>query len=196
MTGKNVGYIRVSTAEQNTARQLEGVALDKTFEDKCSGKDANRPALQACLEFLREGDTLHVHSIDRLARNLQDLLSVIENLNKHSISIVFHKEGLTFTGGEDPFQRLQLQIIGAVAQFERSMIKERQREGIAIAKAAGKYTGRKPSMTAAQIEEARWQQGKARQKWPDILASAGQRFTRPSGNSLNLKQGAEHPLDK
>ena len=155
MTGKNVGYIRVSTAEQNTARQPEGVALDKTFEDKCSGKDANRPALQACLEFLREGDTLHVHSIDRLARNLQDLLSVIENLNKHSISIVFHKEGLTFTGGEDPFQRLQLQIIGAVAQFERSMIKERQREGIAIAKAAGKYTGRKPSMTAAQIEEAR-----------------------------------------
>ncbi|RRD66994.1 MULTISPECIES: recombinase family protein, partial [unclassified Desulfovibrio] len=108
-----------------------------------------------CREFLRAGDTLHVHSIDRLARNLQDLLTLIEELNRKSVTVRFHTENLTFTGKDDPFQKLQLQIIGAVAQFERAMLRERQREGIALAKAQGKYTGRKPSLSAAQVEEMR-----------------------------------------
>lgn len=157
MNGKNIGYIRVSSIDQNTARQLEGVPLDKTFIDTCSGKDTRRPGLMACLDYVREGDTLHVHSIDRLARNLQDLLRIIESLNQRDVSVILHKEGLTFSAGkvEDPFQKLQLQIIGAVAQFERAMIRERQREGIAIAKAAGKYKGRKPSFTPEQAELAR-----------------------------------------
>lgn len=156
MQGQHIGYIRVSTAEQNTERQLEGVMLHKTFTDKCSGKDTNRPQLEACLDFLREGDVLHVHSIDRLARNLQDLLRIIEALNTRQVTVSFHKEQLTFSGNQsDPFQQLQLQIIGAVAQFERSMIRERQKEGIAIAKAAGKYKGRKPSLSADQIEQAK-----------------------------------------
>lgn len=113
--------------------------------------------LAACLDYLRDGDTLHVHSIDRLARNLQDLLRIIESLNQRDVSVILHKEGLTFSAGkvEDPFQKLQLQIIGAVAQFERAMIRERQREGIAIAKAAGKYKGCKPSFTPEQAELAR-----------------------------------------
>ena len=140
MKGQNIGYIRVSTVDQNAERQLDGVELDKTFTDRCSGKDTRRPQLTACLEFLREGDTLHVHSIDRLARNLQDLQSIVQELNTRKITVTFHKERLTFSGTEDdPFQRLQLQVLGAVAQFERSMIRERQREGIALAKAAGKY---------------------------------------------------------
>ena len=119
MNGKNIGYIRVSSIDQNTARQLEGVTLDKTFIDTCSGKDTRRPGLMACLDYVREGDTLHVHSIDRLARNLQDLLHIIESLKQRAVAVVFHKEGLTFSGKEAPFQKLQLQIIGAVAQFER-----------------------------------------------------------------------------
>lgn len=98
MNGKNIGYIRVSSIDQNTARQLEGVPLDKTFTDTCSGKDTRRPGLMACLDYLREGDTLHVHSIDRLARNLQDLLHLIESLNQRAVAVVFHKEGLTFSG--------------------------------------------------------------------------------------------------
>ena len=156
MQGQNIGYIRVSTADQNTERQLDGVPLDKTFTDTCSGKDAHRPQLVACLDYLREGDTLHVHSIDRLARNLQDLLRIVETLNARKVTVSFHKEHLDFSGtGDDPFQQLQLQVIGAVAQFERAMIRERQREGIAIAKAAGKYTGRKPALSTEQIEQAR-----------------------------------------
>ena len=125
--------------------------------DKTGGKDMDRPEFQACLRALQAGDMLHVHSIDRLARNLQDLLRIIESLNQRDVSVSFHKEGLTFSAGkaEDPFQKLQLQIIGAVAQFERAMIRERQREGIAIAKAAGKYKGRKPSFTPEQAELAR-----------------------------------------
>lgn len=155
----DIGYIRVSTFDQNTARQntaFEKVRLDKVFEDKASGKDVHRPELERCLEMLREGDVLHVHSIDRLARNLQDLLSLLSALTERGVTATFHKENLTFTPDkENPFQRLQLQLIGSVAEFERSMIRERQREGIAIAKAVGKYKGRKPGLTPEQVEEIR-----------------------------------------
>lgn len=155
MTGQQVGYIRVSTTDQNTARQLEGHSLDRVFEDKASAKDTQRPQLTACLAYLREGDTLHVHSIDRLARNLQDLLGLLEGLIGRGVSVRFHKEGLHFTGEASPFQVLQLQIIGAVAQFERALIRERQREGIELAKKAGKYKGRKRALTEAQMAEIR-----------------------------------------
>ena len=162
MTGKDIGYIRVSTHDQNTARQLDGVHLDKVFEEHASGKNAERPALQACMEYVRDGDVLHVHSIDRLARNLRDLLTIVTELQKQKVALKFHKENLTFAGGNDAsqgdaFQELQLHIIAAVAQFERALILERQREGIAIAKKAGKYrnVGRKPILSDEQISELR-----------------------------------------
>lgn len=137
-----VGYCRVSTTDQKTDRQLDGVKLDKVFEEKASAANTDRPQLQACLGYVREGDTLHVHSIDRLARNLQDLLSLLQTFTGKGVAVQFHKEALTFTGQDNPFQKLHFQIIGAVAEFERALIKERQREGIAKAKAEGKHLGR------------------------------------------------------
>lgn len=155
----DIGYIRVSTVDQNTARQeaaFDGLGINKVFEDKASGKDVHRPGLERCLEVLREGDTLHVHSIDRLARNVLDLLSLLSELTGRGVFVKFHKENLTFTPDkENPFQRLQLQVLGSVAEFERALIRERQKEGIAIAKAAGKYKGRKPSLTPEQVAELR-----------------------------------------
>jgi len=161
MPGKDIGYIRVSTHEQNTARQLDGVQLDKVFEEHASGKSAVRPVLQACLGYVRDGDVLHVHSIDRLARNLRDLLTIVTELQKQKVTLKFHKENLTFAGRNDAhgdaFQELQLHIIAAVAQFERSLILERQREGIAIAKKGGKYknVGRKPVLSGERVAELR-----------------------------------------
>lgn len=155
ITGQNVGYVRVSTVVQNTARQLDGVALDKVFEDKASGKNTDRPQLSACMSHLREGDTLHVHSMDRLCRNLDDLRRIVKDLTGRGVVVKFHKEGLSFTGEDSPMSNLLLSMLGAVAEFERSIILERQREGIAIAKSEGKYKGRKPSLTTDRIAELR-----------------------------------------
>lgn len=126
------------------------------------GKDASRPALQTCLDYVRDGDVLHVHSIDRLARNLQDLLSIVTTLKEKGVTVTFHKEKLEFVGNgvagkSDAFQELQLHIIAAVAQFERALILERQREGIVVAKREGKYknVGRKPSLSEEQVIEIR-----------------------------------------
>ena len=148
----HVGYIRVSSVDQNTSRQLSETALDKVFEDKASGKDTQRPQLTACLEYLREGDTLHVHSMDRLARNLDDLRKLVKGLIARGVAVRFEKESLTFTGESSPMANLLLSMLGAVAEFERALILERQREGIAVAKAAGAYKGRKPSLTQDKIE--------------------------------------------
>jgi DNA invertase Pin-like site-specific DNA recombinase len=154
--GKRVGYKRVSTVDQTTVRQLDGVTLDKVFEDKLSGKDTQRPALQSAMDYLREGDVLVVHSLDRLARNLSDLLKLVEELNGRGVIVEFVKEGLTFgVGDTTPMAKLQLQMLGAFAEFERSLIRERQREGIAIAKAAGVYKGRARKFDAATIEVIR-----------------------------------------
>ncbi len=155
MSGQNVGYVRVSTVDQNTARQLDGVALNRTFEDKASGKDVKRPQLEACLLHLREGDTLHVHSMDRLSRNLDDLRRVVKDLTGRGVVVNFHKENLLFTGESSPMANLLLSMLGAVAEFERSIILERQAEGIAIAKAEGRYTGRKPALTPERVQELR-----------------------------------------
>ena len=156
MKGQQIGYIRVSTIDQNTDRQLHGIELDRVYEDKCSGKDANRPKLTECLAYLREGDTLHIHSIDRLARSLRDLLNIVEDLLARGVKIVFHKEGMTFDGvNPNPSQALYLKVLGSVAEYERALIKERQAEGIALARQRNAYDkcGRKPSLTPKQIEE-------------------------------------------
>lgn len=149
-----VGYIRVSTVDQNTERQLDGLTLDKVFEDKCSGKEANRPALNALIEYVREGDTVVVHDISRMARNLEDLLQLVKAFNKRGVAVRFNKEGLSFTGEANPMQELMLSMLGAVYQFERSMMLERQREGIQQAKAAGKYKGGKARVDSESIKEA------------------------------------------
>jgi DNA invertase Pin-like site-specific DNA recombinase len=141
-----IGYKRVSSLDQNTARQLDGIPLDKIFTDHASGKDTSRPQLQAALEWSREGDTLVCHSMDRLARNLGDLLRIVADLTNRKVKVEFVKESLTFTGEDSPMATLMLSIMGAVASFERSMILERQREGVALAKKAGKYKGRSPAI--------------------------------------------------
>lgn len=150
---QTVGYIRVSTTGQNTARQLDGVQLDKVFIDKVSGKNANRPQLKAALGYVREGDTFVVHSMDRLARNLDDLRAIVRELTGKRVKVQFMKESLTFTGDDSPMNTMLLSMLGAVAEFERSMILDRQKEGIAKAKAAGKYKGGKPKLTANQASE-------------------------------------------
>lgn len=158
------GYVRVSTVEQNEDRQLDGLDLTKTFIDKCSGKDRNRPELLRAIEHVREGDTLHVHSIDRLARNLQDLEAIVQELNAKGVTIQFHTEGLTFSGEENPIQQLMFQMMGAFSQFERSMIRERQREGIEAAKKRGAYKGRKKALDETQSAEVRSRAAKGESK--------------------------------
>ncbi|WP_243373603.1 recombinase family protein [Geotalea sp. SG265] len=153
MKGQRIGYVRVSSVDQNTDRQLDGVQVDKTFLEKVSGKDTNRPELAAMLQFVREGDTVIVHSLDRLARNLDDLRKIVKDLTGRGIAVQFIKENLTFTGEDSPMSNLLLSVMGAFAEFERALIKERQMEGIAIAKQAGAYKGRKRSMTAEKIAE-------------------------------------------
>jgi DNA invertase Pin-like site-specific DNA recombinase len=155
MAGEKIGYIRVSSIDQNTDRQLDGIELDKIFSDTISGKSTDRPALQEMLRHLRNGDHLFVHSMDRLARNLVDLRQMVAELTAKGVRIQFVKEGLTFTGDDAPMSMLMLSIMGAVAEFERSIIRERQAEGIRIAKTKGVYKGRKASLTYDQVEEVR-----------------------------------------
>ncbi|MDD2898346.1 MAG: recombinase family protein [Desulfuromonadaceae bacterium] len=155
MKGQRIGYIRVSSAEQNTARQLDGLELDKVFTDKISGKDINRPELQAMIQFVREGDHIIVHSLDRLARNLDDLRRIVKDLTGKGIVIEFKKENLIFSGDDSPMANLLLSVMGAFAEFERSLIRERQFQGILIAKQAGKYKGRKRTVTPEQVEVIR-----------------------------------------
>mgnify|MGYP000529392879 CR=1 FL=1 len=150
-TGQRVGYVRVSTTDQNTARQLDSETLAKTFADYASGKDTNRPELARALEYVREGDTLVVHSMDRLARSLPDLRALVDELTGRGVAVEFVKENLTFTRDEsNPFATLMLNMLGSFAEFERSLLLERQREGIAVAKAKGVYKGRTPSLTDEQ----------------------------------------------
>jgi DNA invertase Pin-like site-specific DNA recombinase len=157
--GQKIGYTRVSAVDQNNARQLDGIALDRMFSDHASGKDTKRPQLDAALAYLREGDTLVCHSMDRLARNLDDLRRIVTELTKRGVNVEFVKEHLTFTGTDSPMANLLLSVMGAFAQFERELIKERQREGIAVAKARGNvYRGRVPSLT---VEKAAILRGRA-----------------------------------
>ena len=139
MAGQRIGYIRVSSYEQNPERQLDGVALDHAFTDRASGKDVQRPQLEALMRFVGQGDTVVVHSMDRLARNLDYLRRLVSTLTERGICIEFIKEQLTFTGEDSPMANLMLSVMGAFAEFERALIRERQREGIALAKQRGAY---------------------------------------------------------
>ncbi|CAM4243628.1 recombinase family protein [Vibrio agarivorans] len=153
--GQQIGYIRVSTAEQSTSRQLADVRLDKVFEEKVSAKTVDRPQLQACLEYVRDGDVLHVHSLDRICRSgAGDAVELVERMTAKGVSVQFHKEGMRFDGAMSAAQKGVLGILAAVAQMERELIKERQAEGIAAAKAAGKHIGRpKAQVTREDVQK-------------------------------------------
>lgn len=155
MHGQRIGYIRVSTLDQNPDRQLEGVQVSKVFIDKASGKDTQRPQLEALLSYVREGDTLVVHSMDRLARNLDDLRRMVQQLTGRGVRIEFVKESQAFTGEDSPMANLLLSVMGAFAEFERALIRERQREGISLAKQRGVYRGRKKALSDSRLEELR-----------------------------------------
>src|SRR5918997_2164257 len=155
MVGQRIGYIRVSTLDQHTEQQLDGIAVDKTFTDKASGKDTKRPQLELLMSFVRSGDTVIVHSMDRLARNLDDLRRIVQTLTGKGVRIEFVKEHLSFTGEDSPMASLMLSVMGAFAEFERALINERQREGIALAKWRGAYKGRKQSLSQAAVAQLR-----------------------------------------
>jgi DNA invertase Pin-like site-specific DNA recombinase len=151
--GKRIGYIRVSSVEQNTDRQTEALkelSIDKLFVDKASGKSTDRQQLQAALDYVRDGDVLVVCSMDRLARNMRDLQNLVGELNARNIAVEFVKEHLCFNGQDDSMSKLMLSILGGVAEFERAIIRERQAQGIAIAKGKGAYRGRRKSLTPEQ----------------------------------------------
>lgn len=153
--GQLVGYLRVSSVDQNAIRQLDGLELDRRFTDHASGKDTQRPQLQNMLNYVRDGDTVIVHSMDRLARNLDDLRRMVKDLTGRGVCVRFVREALTFTGEDSPMSNLLLSMLGAVAQFERDLIHERQREGIALARTRGVYKGRPPALKPHQIEEVK-----------------------------------------
>lgn len=168
-----VGYVRVSTVEQNPARQvelMERCGVEKIYQEKLSGKDTNRPEFKEMLEFLREGDTLYVESFSRLSRSTQDLISTVNLLNDKGVSLVSDKEKIDTT---TPQGRLVMTVFAAIYQFERENTLERQREGIEIAKRQGKYKGRKPiAVTDAFLKIARqWQKGEMSLK--DAVAQSG-----------------------
>lgn len=155
---QTVAYVRVSSTDQNLARQLEAVGpVDRVFEEKVSGGSRNdRTALAECIRYVRDGDVVRVSSMDRLARSLRDLRDIVDEISAKGASVTFVKEQQSYgadTG--DAIGQLMLNLLGAFAEFERSLIRERQGEGIRIAKEAGKYIGRARKLTAAQLGEAR-----------------------------------------
>ena len=155
MNGQRIGYIRVSTVDQNTERQLDGIKLDKTFLDRASGKDTKRPQLELMMSFVRSGVTLIVHSMDRLARDQNDLHRIVQTLTGKGVRVEFIKEHLTFTGDDSPISKLMLSVMGAIHEFDRALIKERQREGIALAKKRGAFKGCKKVLSQAEIADMR-----------------------------------------
>ncbi|OFN43613.1 transposase [Corynebacterium sp. HMSC072G08] len=161
VSGQRVGYVRVSSLDQSSKRQTEALLasgkVDRFFEDKISGRSrAERPALNECIKYLRDGDELVVSSIDRLARSLIDLRTLVDEITAKGVTVYFLHENLRFTHeGADARSNLMLSILGSFAEFERAIIRERQAEGIALAQKAGKYRGRKRALSTEQIDEAR-----------------------------------------
>ena len=156
MKGQIVGYIRVSTVDQNIERQLEQLQhCDELFVDKVSGKDVERPKLQEMMRHIRRGDIIEVTSIDRLARNNIDLQNLVKEITAKGVVIKFLKEGLTFggDGNDNAISKMMLTMLAAISEFERALIRERQREGIALAKAKDKYKGRSPKLNSEQVEQ-------------------------------------------
>jgi DNA invertase Pin-like site-specific DNA recombinase len=151
-----IGYRRVSSTDQRLDRQELGADVARVFEEKLSGKDRDRPELAACLSYLRDGDTLRCHSVDRLGRSLADLLAVVAEVLAKGASVEFVKEGLTFDPHtNDPYKRMQLQLLATFAEFERSIIAARRDEGIALAKERGVYKGRRPALSPDEVRSAR-----------------------------------------
>lgn len=156
MTGKKIGYARVSTPEQNPESQISSEKLDKLFIETKSGKDIDRPVLQEMLNYIRDDDMIYVQRMDRLARNIDDLRQLVKTINGKGASIRFIKEGLIFDGQDSPVSNLMLTVIGAFGEFERRIARERQLEGIEIAKAKGIYKGRKPSLSKDEFEKVKY----------------------------------------
>ena len=159
MTGQEVAYIRVSTIEQNTESQrviLSKIKIDKVFEEKISGKNAKRPELQAMLDYVREGDTVYVKDLSRLARNTKDLLNIVEYLTDKGVALKSIKENIDTSTN---FGKLMITFLAAIYEFERANLLERQRDGIAVAKMQGKYKGRKQVVEPANFNEVygKWQ---------------------------------------
>lgn len=148
-----IGYVRVSTPDQSPDRQLADMELDKKYIDICSGKNTDRPQFLVMMDFVREGDYLYIHSLDRLARNLSDLKLTVKKLVDKGVHVHFVKENMVFTGDDSPMSVLMLAVLGAFAEFERDLMRERQKEGIALAKASGKYRGSKKVLRPDQIIE-------------------------------------------
>lgn len=160
-----VGYRRVSSAEQRLDRQQLG-EVDRLFDEHLSGKDRERPELDKCLAYLREGDTLRVHSVDRLARSLKDLLNIVEELTSRGVAVEFITNRLVFDPtDEDPFAVAMLSMAGVFAQLERDITTQRRNEGIALAKERGAYRGRAAALKPEEVRVAR-------QRWRDGVTLA------------------------
>lgn len=155
MKGQKIGYVRVSSLDQNPDRQLENMEVDKLFVDKCSGKNIDRPQFKIMMDYLRENDTLVVYSLDRLARNLDHLRQIVKQLVSQNIRVQFIKENLIFTGDDSPIAVLLLSVMGAFAEFERKLIRERQSEGIRAALAKGKKVGRPVAFSQEEWKEVK-----------------------------------------
>lgn len=158
-----VAYVRVSTVEQNEGRQIEALKkhdIEKWFTEKVSGKDTNRPQLKAMLDFVREGDTIFIHDFSRLARSTKDLLDIVETLNNKGVHLVSNKENID---SNTPSGKLMLTMIGAIAEFERQNLLERQREGIALAKEEGKYKGGQVKRIEDTLFDKAYQKYKSRE---------------------------------
>ena len=186
-----IGYVRVSTEEQNTARQeimLRELGVDELFVDRASGKNADRPELRSMMEYVRRGDTVIVESISRFARNTRDLLDLVERLTKKQVEFVSRKEAIDTT---TPTGKFMLTVFVAIAELEREYILQRQREGIAIAKAEGKYTGRKPIPLPDNFERvvARWRAG-------EITATEAMRQTGMKPNTFYRRCSKASPTPK
>lgn len=183
-----VAYVRVSTAEQNEARQTEALqeqGIEKWYIEKVSGKDTNRPKLQEMLDFVREGDTVYIHDFSRLARSTKDLLSIMEELNAKKVVLKSNKENFDTS---TPTGKLMLTMIAAINEFERQNLLERQREGIAIAKKAGKYKGGQVKRIDEAIFSAAYEKYKRRELTKGELA-ATLKISRPTLDKLLKEKG-------
>ena len=153
MSGQRIGYVRVSTLDQNEKRQLEGQVLDRVFTDKASSRDTGRPQLTELLRFARDGDTMVVHSMDRLARNLDDLRALVQGLTRKGVRVEFVKKSLVFTGEDSPMANLMLSVMGAFAEFERSLSGNAKRKASPWPSSAAPYKGRKKTLTPERAAE-------------------------------------------
>jgi len=183
-----VAYVRVSSVDQNEARQIEGLekfGIEKWFTEKISGKDTNRPQLQSMLDFVREGDTVYIHDFSRLARSTKDLLDIVEKLNAKGVHLVSNKENID---SSTPTGKLMLTMIGAIAEFERQNLLERQREGIAIAKREGKFKGGQVKQIDEETFNAAYSRYKLRKiTKKDLAAELG--ISRPTLDKLLKEKG-------